>query len=163
MRSRNGGVPCRSCCPAPNSTTYAEDHVEIDDIMGIGREQYSSLGGGSGSAFWIQDWEYPAIGVYFGTTPSAGHDMIAFDYRECGPDGEPRVVHVGQEDDYRITVLAPDFCERHSGAPAQRGSRRRRLLTLIAGLKAKNIASDGPSPALLPTVRTVVVGIRRWV
>lgn len=35
--------------------------------------------------------------------------MIAFDYRDCGPDGEPRVVHVDQEVGYRITVLAPDF------------------------------------------------------
>jgi len=35
--------------------------------------------------------------------------MIAFDYRDCGPDGEPRVVHVDQEGDYRITILAPDF------------------------------------------------------
>lgn len=35
--------------------------------------------------------------------------MIAFGYRECGSEGEPRVVHVEQEVDYRITVLAPDF------------------------------------------------------
>ncbi len=35
--------------------------------------------------------------------------MIAFDYTGCGPTGEPRGVHVDQEWDYRITVLAPDF------------------------------------------------------
>jgi hypothetical protein len=31
------------------------------------------------------------------------------DYRACGPQGEPAVVHVDQEDDYRITPLAPSF------------------------------------------------------
>jgi hypothetical protein len=44
-----------------------------------------------------------------GGRQTAGHDMIAFDYRDCGPGGEPRVVHVDQEVGYRTTVLAPDF------------------------------------------------------
>jgi hypothetical protein len=109
MRTRNGGFPRNTCCPAPGKTSWAEDHVAISAIMGIGREKECSLAGRSGSRFLIEEWGYPAIGVYFADCPSAGHDMIAFDYRDCGPDGEPRVVHVDQEVDYRITVLAPDF------------------------------------------------------
>ncbi|WP_434900872.1 hypothetical protein [Bradyrhizobium sp. HKCCYLS20291] len=35
--------------------------------------------------------------------------MICLDYRTCGPDGEPSVVHVDQEWRYRITLLADDF------------------------------------------------------
>lgn len=57
----------------------------------------------------IDEWGYPAIGVYFGDCPSAGHDMICLDYRKCGPDGKPEVVHVDQEWDYKITYLAKDF------------------------------------------------------
>jgi hypothetical protein len=109
MRAHNGGMPHHTCCPAPNRTTWAEDHVAVHGIMGIGREKRYSLAGDAGSRFWIDEWGYPAIGVYFADCPSAGHDMIAFDYHGCGPDGEPRVVHVDQEDDYRVTVLAPDF------------------------------------------------------
>ena len=109
MRTRNGGSPRNTRCPAPSGTTWAEDHVAITAIMGIGREKECSLAGRSGSRFFIEEWGYPAIGVYFADCPSAGHDMIAFDYRGCGPHGEPRVVHVDQEVGYRVTELAPDF------------------------------------------------------
>ncbi len=40
-----------------------------------------------GSQFMIDEWEYPPIGVYFAVTPSAGNEMVALDYRLCGPDG----------------------------------------------------------------------------
>ena len=39
------------------------------------------------------------------------HDMIFLDYREHGPRGEPKVVHIDQEDDYCITPLADSFEE----------------------------------------------------
>jgi SMI1-KNR4 cell-wall len=108
MRVHNGGVPHNTCCLAPNRTTWATDHVAVHGIMGIGREKPCSLAGDCGSRFWIDEWGYPDLGVYFADCPSAGHDMIAFDYRDCGRHGEPRVVHIDQENDYRITVLAPD-------------------------------------------------------
>ncbi|WP_210429199.1 SMI1/KNR4 family protein [Nocardioides eburneiflavus] len=65
-----------------------------------------------GSRFWLEEWGYPDIGVYFADCPSAGHDMLALDY---SGSGEPRVVHVDQELDYAITVVAPDFAAFVSG------------------------------------------------
>ena len=109
MRSRNGGIPFNTAFPTKSPTTWAADHVAISGIMGIGREKQYSLCGSLGSQFMIDEWEYPAIGVAVCDCPSAGHDMIFLDYRACGPEGEPRVVHVDQENDYAITPLADSF------------------------------------------------------
>jgi hypothetical protein len=35
--------------------------------------------------------------------------MLCLDYRGCGADGEPQVVHVDQEFDYKTTFVAKDF------------------------------------------------------
>ncbi len=78
-------------------------------IFSIGHDKPCSLCGDFGSQFWIDIWDYPAIGVYFADCPSAGHDMLCLDYRECGPEGEPCVVHVDQEWDYKITFVAESF------------------------------------------------------
>ncbi len=109
MKKHNGGVPRNACCPCREKTSWADDHVAIEGIFGIGREKSSSLCGECGSQFMIDEWHYPAIGVAICDCPSAGHDMIFLDYRECGPDGEPKVIHVDQECNYKITELAPDF------------------------------------------------------
>ena len=111
MKQHNGGIPVNTCYPCDEPTCWAEDHVAVTGIFGIGREKSCSLCGELGSQFMIDEWEYPAIGVAVCDCPSAGHDMIFLDYRECGPQGEPAVVHVDQENDYRITYLADSFEE----------------------------------------------------
>ncbi|MGW1408875.1 SMI1/KNR4 family protein [Streptomyces sp. NPDC002403] len=109
MTAHNGGIPDRDHFPMAEPTSWADDHIVISGIRGIGRTKPQSLGGEFGSRFWIDMWEYPDIGVYFADTPSAGHDMLALDYRACGRDGEPAVVHVDQEDDFAITPVAVNF------------------------------------------------------
>lgn len=111
MKQHNGGIPVNTCYPCEEPTCWAEDHVAITGIFGIGREKSYSLCGELGSQFMIDEWEYPAIGVAICDCPSAGHDMIFLDYRACGPQGEPAVVHVDQENDYKITHLADSFEE----------------------------------------------------
>ncbi len=111
MKQHNGGTPVNTCYPCDEPTCWAEDHVAITGIFGIGREKSCSLCGELGSQFMIDEWEYPAIGVAICDCPSAGHDMIFLDYRACGPQGEPAVVHVDQENDYKITHLADSFEE----------------------------------------------------
>ena len=109
MKQQNGGIPVNTCFPTDTPTSWANNHVAIAGIFGIGREKDCSLCGAFGSQFMIDEWEYPAIGVAICDCPSGGHDMIFLDYRECGSQGEPKVVHIDQEMDYKITPLADNF------------------------------------------------------
>ena len=108
MRQKNGGMPVRREYRTSSPTSWATDHIAITGIFGIGNAK-GSLASSMGSQFWIDDWDYPPIGVYFCDCPSAGHDMLCLDYRECGPAGEPKVVHVDEAFDYRITMVAQNF------------------------------------------------------
>ncbi len=109
MRSQNGGIPRKTRHRTKERTSWASDHIAIAGIFSIGREKPLSLCGGLGSRFWIREWGYPAIGIYFADCPSAGHDMVCLDYRKCGPGGEPQIVHVDQEWGYQITPVAESF------------------------------------------------------
>lgn len=111
-RLQNGGIPRKTCHRTRARASWAEDHIAIHAIHAIGFGKPYSLGNHDrGSQFWIDEWGYPPIGVYFADCPSAGHDMICLDYRACGPQGEPQVGHIDQEIDYRITIVAPSFEE----------------------------------------------------
>jgi hypothetical protein len=107
LRERNGGVPIRRCVPTLARTSWADDHIEISGLLGIGSER--SIDGKLGSAYLIQEWGYPDIGIVICDTPSGGHDTVMLDYRKCGPEGEPQVVYI--DDDRTILPLAANFAE----------------------------------------------------
>jgi SMI1-KNR4 cell-wall len=109
MRFQNGGFPRRTAHRTSEPTTWSSDHIAITGIYSIGREKRCALCGACGSRFWGNEGGYPPIGIYFADCPSAGHDMLCLDYRDCGPAGEPTVVHVDQEWDYKIVVVAKNF------------------------------------------------------
>lgn len=109
LRNQNGGIPAKTNHRTSQPTSWAEDHVAITGIYGLDRSKQSSLCGMFSNKFWMEQWGYPPIGIYFADCPSAGHDMLCLDYRECGSDGEPRVVHIDQESDYEITPVAENF------------------------------------------------------
>lgn len=109
MRYQNGGIPRRTNHWTKERTSWANDHIAIHGIFSIASDKSHSLCGGFGSQFWVERWRYPPIGVYFADCPSAGHDMVCLDYRTCGPTGEPQVVHVDQEWEYKIVFVAENF------------------------------------------------------
>jgi hypothetical protein len=110
LKKQNGGIPLKTRCPAPNATSWSSDHIEINGFFGISdnTREYKTV---YTTDFYIKEWGYPAIGIVICDCPSAGHDLIFLDYSICGKDGEPRVVHIDQEWDYQITVLAENFEE----------------------------------------------------
>ena len=111
MQVQNGGFSKKTAFPTSTPTSWAEDHIAIEGFLSIGWDKTYSLCGRMGSRFMIEEWGYPDIGIAICDCPSAGHDMVFLDYRECGPQGEPKVVHIDQEDDYYITPLADSFEE----------------------------------------------------
>lgn len=109
MRFQNGGIPKRTSHRTKEPTSWAHDHIAITGFYSIGKDKQYSLCGQVGSKFWMEEWGYPPIGVYFADCPSAGHDMLCLDYRACGPSGEPKVAHVDQERDYKVVLVAENF------------------------------------------------------
>lgn len=109
VQTRNGGAPKRTCYPTKTPTSWAEDHVQITGIRGIGGK-WGVDSDELGSLHMIEEWGYPPIGIVVAECPSAGHDAIMLDYSKCGQRGEPQVVHVETEcDEPRVTFLAKDF------------------------------------------------------
>jgi hypothetical protein len=135
LKSRNGGYPINTCFPTSEKTSWAEDHIEIETIFGIGVED--SIDDEYGSNYLIEEWEYPAIGIVICRCPSAGHDTVMLDYSECGKEGEPKVVHIDTETENgepKVTVLAQDFA------------------TFIKGLKPDTEFEDTPEPTTSPKI-----------
>lgn len=111
-RIRNGGIVRRCCYPTDQPNSWAEDHIQITTMYALGRDSEYSLLGELGHSLMQEELDYPQWGVGIADTPSAGHELIMLDYRECGAQcekGEPSVVHVDQELDFAVTVIAPDF------------------------------------------------------
>lgn len=108
MRIQNGGNPVNTCFPT-ESEIGGSNFAEIGPFFSLDREGPSSLHAQWSNEFWMEEWGYPNIGIYIAATPSGGHELIGLDYRECGPQGEPSVLHIDQEEDYKETFLAPDF------------------------------------------------------
>ena len=111
MRTRNGGVPAATSFLLSAANGRAKERIVIITISGIGYEKRASLGGMLSCAFMVECWGFPAIGVVVADcpVPEDNIELVMLDYRACGPQGEPAVVHVDTEDDYHITPLAPTF------------------------------------------------------
>ena len=109
MRIQNGGELRKNNFEGSFKRTWASGSFDIEYISGVDSSKRYSLCGEFGSKFWIEEWKYPNIGIAICGTSSGGHDMIFLDYSDCGPEGEPCVVHIDQEGGYEITYLADNF------------------------------------------------------
>ncbi|MER5204933.1 SMI1/KNR4 family protein [Streptomyces sp. NPDC002825] len=106
LRVRNGGVVAESwnAYPTHVRTSWSDDHVPFDDLMGIGDvdgDHLSILD----SACLIEEWGLPSPLVLLS---GEGHWWIALDYRACGADGEPSVAWFDPDEGSELP-LAGDF------------------------------------------------------
>ncbi|WMX45214.1 SMI1/KNR4 family protein [Streptomyces roseicoloratus] len=105
LRVRNGGPVAESWNAFPTSTptSWSEDHVPLDDMMGIGdHESRLSL---LESPYLVAEWGLPSPLVLIS---GDGHCWIALDYRSCGKRGEPSVTWFDVDTGTELP-LAPDF------------------------------------------------------
>ena len=106
MKNRNGGKPKNHCFVTKDFNT-----VYISHILGMSLTDPYALSGKFGSRFMIKEWGYPDTGVVICHSATRGHEAVFLDYSECGRNGEPKVVYIEQEANYRTTLLADSFEE----------------------------------------------------
>jgi hypothetical protein len=105
LRGRNGGqVASRwDAFPTDVPTSWSEDHVPLDMVMGIGRhgDQLSLLD----TPYLVEEWGLPSQIILFS---GDGHCWIALDYRVCGRQDEPSVTWFDADGSSEL-ALAADF------------------------------------------------------
>ena len=100
LRIQNGGYTADAfqAYPAPEPTSWADDHVPFDSMFGIGKQDEGILQ----NAYFLREWKMPD-GLVLLT--GDGHWWIALDYRRSGPAAPPSVVWYDNEvgEDVRLT------------------------------------------------------------
>jgi hypothetical protein len=103
LRVRNGGTPRRRFFHIEGLAGWDTGYLQVDSLRGVGHKDWGIDDNDMGN-------NYPPIGLRICDTPSGGHDAVMLDYSQCGPKGEPRVVHAEQGcGTSEVTALAPDF------------------------------------------------------
>lgn len=104
LRIRNGGPVAApwNAFPTDVPTSWSENHVPLDDLMGIGRQGHLSI---LDSPYLIEEWGLPSPLVLLS---GDGHWWIALDYRGCGARGEPSVTWFDADGPSELP-LAEDF------------------------------------------------------
>ena len=100
LRFRNGGVINDNLTESWLSAIYGIS-TDPKNFYGL-EEMYDN---------WRNGWQYPDIGIPFGETASAGHDMYYMDFREVDENGEPRIVRIDNEMDNIVLKVADNLPE----------------------------------------------------
>lgn len=99
MRVQNGGVPVDQAFPCDIKTDWADDHVPVQQIYGVGEEGILQ------SPYLIEEWGLPKEIVVFS---GDGHMWLAMDYRTV--KSEPPIIFV-DADNERIVPIASSFAD----------------------------------------------------
>ena len=96
-----------------NGGSISEDLDEswLSAIYGISPDPNSWNGLEAMFDNWKNEWEYPDIGIPFGETQSAGHDMYYMDFRVTDENGEPRIIRIDNEFDNEAHFVADNLVD----------------------------------------------------
>ncbi|KIL74491.1 SMI1/KNR4 family protein [Pseudobacillus badius] len=97
LREQNGGYLLYDAYPTSVPTSWADDHIHVDHLKGIGE------GGILETGYLIEEWGLPKHIVLIS---GDGHTWIALDYRKTSEN--PPVILI-EDDGETIIELAPDF------------------------------------------------------
>jgi len=98
LKEQNGGYIKFDSYPSAVPTSWADDHINVDHILGIGEEN-----GILESEYLIEEWGLPNNIVLIS---GSGHSWIALDYRNTKE--EPPIIYI-DVDSEQIIELALDF------------------------------------------------------
>lgn len=98
LQEQNGGYIIYDSYPSDVPTSWADDHINIEFLFGIGEEN-----GILESDYFIREWNLPNNIVLLS---GSGHSWVALDYRHTKE--EPPVIYIDVEWD-QIFELAPNF------------------------------------------------------
>ncbi|MFF2878397.1 SMI1/KNR4 family protein [Gottfriedia sp. NPDC057991] len=98
LKQQNGGMIKFDSFPTEIPTSWADDHINVDHILGIGEET-----GILESEYLIKEWGLPLNIVLIS---GDGHSRIALDYRKTKE--EPPVIYIDVDED-QIINIAPNF------------------------------------------------------
>lgn len=100
LKEQNGGYIIFDSYPTDFPTSWADDHIHIDHIRGIGEE-----GGILESDYLIKEWGLPKKIVLIS---GDGHTWIALDYRQTSTN--PPIIYIDNESG-QIIEIAKNFKE----------------------------------------------------
>ena len=98
LKEQNGGSIQYNAFPMSVPTSWADDHINVDHILGIGEQQ-----GIVESDYFINEWGLPENIVLFS---GDGHSWVAFDYRN--KTEEPPILYI-DIDAEQIIEIASNF------------------------------------------------------
>ena len=95
LRHQNGGYVNEdfAACPTTRPTSWADDHVAVTEIAGIGCTRVLSL---LDTPYLNDEWRQPRDLVLLS---GDGHWWIALDYRQEGFEGQPPVIFYENDSD----------------------------------------------------------------
>jgi hypothetical protein len=98
LKEQNGGYIKFDSFPTEVPTSWSDNHINVDHILGIGEEN-----GILGSDYLIEEWGLPNNIVLIS---GSGHSWIALDYRNTKE--EPPIIYIDVESE-QIIEIAPNF------------------------------------------------------